>query len=211
MIGRTISHFEITAKLGEGGMGEVYRATDTKLGRDVAIKVLLPEQASDSRWLERFQREARVIASLNHPNIVTIHAVEEEESVRFFAMELVKGRTLAKIIPAIGMSVDSFWEIAIPLADAVGAAHARGVTHRDLKPSNIMLSDDNRLKVLDFGLAKTTTEPTSSTESRAETLEMTRPGAILGTIHYMSPEQVQGRPVDARSDVFSWASSSTRC
>ena len=177
---------------------------DGRLDRDVAIKVLLPEQASDTRWLERFRREVRAVASLNHPNIVTIHGVEEAEGLHFFSMELVEGRTLATIIPATGMVLDAFWEIAIPLADAVGAAHERGVTHRDLKPSNIMLGDNDRLKVLDFGLAKTApTEASPSPETRTETNEMTLPGVILGTIPYMSPEQVQGRSVDSRSDVFS--------
>jgi len=203
MIGSTLSHFKITAKLGEGGMGEVYRAEDTKLGREVAIKVLPKEMASDPGWLQRFEREARSVASLNHPNIITIHSIEEVEGIRFFSMELVEGRTLTQTIPSAGMPIDLFWEIAIPLVEALAAAHDMGVTHRDLKPGNVMFTDDGRVKVLDFGIAKIAAETGSPIETSESTWAMTRPGIILGTIPYMSPEQVQGRTADSRSDVFS--------
>ena len=203
MIGHTLGHYKILEKLGAGGMGEVYRAEDTKLGREVAIKVLPKEVASDPSWLQRFEREARSVASLNHPNIITIHSIEEVEGIRFFSMELVGGRTLAQTIPITGMPIDSFWEIAIPLVEALAAAHDMGVTHRDLKPGNVMVTDNGRVKVLDFGIAKIAAEIGSPIETNESTWAMTRPGIIMGTLPYMSPEQVQGRTVDSRSDVFS--------
>ncbi len=203
MIGKTLAHFKITAKLGEGGMGEVYRAEDTKLGRDVAIKVLAEEVASDPNWLQRFEREARSLASLNHPNIITIHSIEEVEGIRFFSMELVEGTTLAQDIPTTGIPIETFWEIAVPLVEALAAAHDAGVTHRDLKPGNVMLTNDGRVKVLDFGIAKLAAEKGSQVDTKESTWALTRPGIFIGTIAYASPEQVQGRTVDTRSDVFS--------
>ncbi len=206
LIGRSLGHYRITAAIGAGGMGEVYRATDTKLGRDVAIKMLPAAVAQDAERLARFEREARSLASLNHPNIVTIFSVEEAEGSRFLAMELVEGEGLDTLIAPGGLPVSRFFEIAVPLADALSAAHERGIVHRDLKPGNVMVTREGRVKVLDFGLAKL--EPADSnpnltstpTESRAD---LTSEGQVFGTVAYMSPEQARGGKVDARSDVFS--------
>jgi len=154
MIGKTLSHFEIVGELGTGGMSTVYRARDTKLGRDVALKVLPPEMASDSARVERFQREARAVAALNHPNIVVIHSVEEADGVHFLTMEVVEGRSLKQLISEERVDLARFFDIGIPLADALSAAHDKGITHRDLKTANIMVTEEGRPKVLDFGLAK---------------------------------------------------------
>ena len=154
MIGRTLAHYHITAALGAGGMGEVFRATDTKLGRAVALKLLPPEMARDPDRLARFQREARAVAALNHPNIVTIYSVEETDGIHFLTMELIEGQSLAELIPEHGLPVDRILSIGTALADALAAAHEKGIFHRDLKPANVMMSTDGRLKVLDFGLAK---------------------------------------------------------
>jgi Flp pilus assembly protein TadD/TolB-like protein len=205
MTGRTLLHYEILRKLGEGGMGEVWLARDTKLDRDVAIKILPTEMVSDPDRLERFRREAKAVAALNHPNIVTIHAVEEADGVPFFTMEFVEGATLGKIIPPEGLDPKRFLDLAIPIADAVSAAHESGVTHRDLKPGNIMVTERGQLKVLDFGLAKVVREQPKEVESDShlETDFLTSEGQILGTTPYMSPEQLKGKPVDSRSDIFS--------
>ncbi len=206
MIGRSLGHYRITAAIGAGGMGEVYRATDTKLGRDVAIKMLPAAVAQDPERLARFEREARSLASLNHPNIVTIFSVEEAGGSRFLAMELVEGETLDTLIASGGLPLSRFFEIAVPLADALSAAHERGIVHRDLKPGNVMVTREGRVKVLDFGLAKleavdSSPDLTSTpTESRAN---LTSEGQVFGTVAYMSPEQTRGGKVDARSDVFS--------
>jgi TolB-like protein/Tfp pilus assembly protein PilF len=186
-------------------MGEVYRARDSKLGREVAVKVLPESLSRDAERLTRFEREARALASLNHPNIVTIYAVEEADGVRLLAMELVEGHTLDGEIPAGGVPLSRFFDIAMPLADALSAAHERGIVHRDLKPSNVMLTREGRLKVLDFGLAKlvaSESDPNVTdlpTESR---VALTGEGTVFGTVAYMSPEQARGAKVDARSDVF---------
>jgi tetratricopeptide (TPR) repeat protein/TolB-like protein len=205
MIGRTLLHYEIVEKLGEGGMGEVWLARDTRLGREVAIKVLSPEVAADPERLERFRREAKAVAALNHPNIVTIHSVEEDGEIPFFTMEHVEGMTLSKIIPEAGFDPGRFLDLAIDIADAVSAAHDAGITHRDLKPGNIMISQRGQLKVLDFGLAKVTREESKQvhSDSHLETEFLTSEGQILGTTPYMSPEQLKGQPVDQRSDIFS--------
>ena len=204
MIGTTLSHFRITAKLGEGGMGEVYRAEDTKLGREVALKVLPEEMASDPDRLERFQREAKTIAALNHPNIVTIFSVEEADGAHFLTMELVEGKTLADLVPSAGLGLECFFEFATPIADALSSAHARGIVHRDLKPTNVMVMDeDQRVKVLDFGLAKLAAGESADGSTQLPTEALTQEGIIVGTPHYMSPEQAKGEAVDQRSDIFS--------
>jgi formylglycine-generating enzyme required for sulfatase activity/dienelactone hydrolase len=204
MIGQTLSHYKILSKLGEGGMGEVYLAEDTRLDRQVALKVLPPEMASDPERLERFEREAKAVAALNHPNIVTIFSVEQAGDLQFIAMELVQGRTLTREISEGGMSPDRLLELAVPIADALAAAHRQGITHRDLKPDNIMIGEEGRLKILDFGLAKLGVA-TADADAPTALLEptVTREGSLLGTVAYMSPEQAQGRTVDPRSDVFS--------
>ncbi len=204
MLGETLLHYRISSALGAGGMGEVYLARDTKLGRDVAIKILPPQLSSDPDRLERFRREASIVAALNHPNIVTIYSVEEADGLNFFTMEHVDGRILSDLVPDNGFPMVDFLKYAMPLVDAMNAAHARGVTHRDLKPGNIMVNRDGHLKVLDFGLAKVSLadpqKPTS--DSLLETEFLTGHGQILGTTPYMSPEQLKGQPADSRSDIF---------
>ncbi len=203
MIGRTLSHYKILDKLGEGGMGEVYRAEDTKLKRQVALKVLPERLASSRKRLRRFQREAEALATLDHPSIVTIHSVEQDGGIPFLTMQLVEGSSLAEQIPPKGTPLERIFEIAIPLADALAAAHDKGIVHRDLKPANIMITAEGRVKVLDFGLAKLEAEtgaPDDATQLATEPL--TQEGRILGTVPYMSPEQLEGKPLDARSDIF---------
>ena len=201
--GSRIGHYEIVGSLGAGGMGEVYRALDSTLGRHVALKLLPPELARDPARIDRFRREARTVASLNHPHIVTIYSVEQdaETGAHFLTMELVEGASLDRQLPADGMPVATLLDLAWALADALAAAHDKGIVHRDLKPGNVMLTPDGRVKVLDFGLAKAN-EPEASTDN-AETIARTSEGVVMGTVPYMSPEQVEGRTVDARSDVFS--------
>jgi serine/threonine-protein kinase len=201
--GTFLGAYRIEALIDAGGMGEVYRAHDPRLGRDVAVKVLPPE-AADAERQRRFAREAQIIASLNHPNIVTLHSVEESGGHHFLTMELVEGQTLRELTPPDGLPVARLLDIAIPLADAVGAAHARGVIHRDLKPGNVMVTPDGRVKVLDFGLAKLTASRALEAESGiAAAHEITADLRILGTAAYMSPEQAQGYEVDHRTDIFS--------
>ena len=201
MIGTTLGHYRILERLGKGGMGEVFLADDTKLGRKVALKVLTEELASDGDWRQRFEREARAVAALNHPNIVTIHSVEEANGVLFLTLELVDGDTLASHIPPGGLPLDKILAFAIPLTDAVGAAHQRGITHRDLKPVNVMVTSDRRIKVLDFGLAKLA-ENEQAAMGVTMPADLTGAGRIMGTTAYMSPEQAEGKTVDPRSDVF---------
>ncbi len=203
-IGLNLSKYKILKPLSTGGMGEVYLAEDTSLRRKVAIKVLTPEWAEDPERFRRFQREARVLATLNHPNIVTIYSVEEEDGVHFLTMELVEGETLAEIIPSVGLSLDRIFEIAVPLATALAVAHERGIVHRDLKPGNIMVGRDGRVKVLDFGLAKREHAADTAGAGDGRSGEpITRAGLMMGTVPYMSPEQLQGDPVDHRTDIFS--------
>ncbi len=178
MVGQTLSHYKILEKLGEGGMGQVYVAGDTKLGRKAALKILPPEMASDERRM-RFEREAKAVAALNHPNIVTIHSVEEADDLHFITMELVRGKTLTERIPNKGMSLNKFFEVAIPLSDAVSAAHEQGIIHRDLKPDNLMVGEDGRLKILDFGLAKLKQEFFEAGASELPTQSATGEGRIL--------------------------------
>jgi serine/threonine protein kinase/Tfp pilus assembly protein PilF len=206
MIGQPLGHYRILDKLGEGGMGEVYRAEDTKLGREVAIKVLPEEVAADAERLARFEQEARTLAALDHPSIVTIYSVETasvgESVVHFLTMQLIEGDTLDQRILADGLSVDRIFDYAVPIAEALAAAHDRGITHRDLKPGNVMVTAEGRVKVLDFGLAKV--EAGRDAGEDLPTLAMTREGVVMGTAPYMSPEQAKGVPVDPRSDVFSF-------
>jgi Tol biopolymer transport system component/tRNA A-37 threonylcarbamoyl transferase component Bud32 len=203
MIGTTLGHYRLVELLGKGGMGEVYLADDTRLQRRVAIKVLARELAGDRDRRERFEREALAAAALNHPNIVTIHSVEEADGIPFLTLELIDGQTLADLIPEGGLPLDRVLTLAIPLADAVGAAHQRGITHRDLKPANVMVTNDGRIKVLDFGLAKLKEDARLVAEAGMPTAALTGDGRIVGTVAYMSPEQAEGKSVDQRSDVFS--------
>jgi serine/threonine-protein kinase len=203
MIGKTISHYEILEKLGEGGMGVVYRARDQKLGRDVAIKVLAEGVSTDSERHNRFEREARAIATLKHPNIVTVHSIEEAEGIRFITMEYMEGETLAAEITEGGLPLERLLDTAVPIADALARAHNEGIVHRDLKPANIMRDADGQLKILDFGLAKLHETALETDETVVGDPDgITMEGTILGTAAYMSPEQAEGREVDARSDVF---------
>ncbi len=204
--GARLGPYEIVAPLGAGGMGEVYRARDPRLGRDVALKVLPADAARDAGRRQRFEREAKAVAALKHPNIVTIHSIEESDGVHFITMELVEGKSLSEVVSPGGLSLERFLEIAVPLADAVRAAHAKGVIHRDLKPANVMLDDQGRIKVLDFGLAKLSmpSEPARADDSTAPLAPpLTHARALLGTFAYMSPEQITGGVVDGRSDIFS--------
>ena len=200
--GTKLGTYEIQAPLGAGGMGEVYRATDTKLGRDVAFKVLPAEMAHDAERLARFRREAKALAQLDHANIVTIYSVEEFDGVHFLTMQLIEGQPLDRLIPQDGMSLERIVEIGTGLAEALAAAHEKGIVHRDLKPANVMVSNDGRVKVLDFGLAKdirtsNLNDATLTSDSR------TQVGVVMGTPAYMSPEQTSGRSFDHRSDIFS--------
>jgi serine/threonine-protein kinase len=207
LIGRKISHYSVTAKLGEGGMGEVYRATDTKLGRDVALKVLPEAFASDAERMARFQREAQVLASLNHPNIASIYGLEEADGVRCLVLELVEGETLAERIAKGPIPLDEALPIARQVAEALETAHERGVIHRDLKPGNIKVTPESTVKVLDFGLAKAFQgEETEEDIAKSPTLTAmaTQAGIILGTAAYMSPEQAKGKRVDRRADIWAF-------
>jgi len=207
VIGQTIAHYKVTAKLGEGGMGEVYRATDTKLGRDVALKVLPAAFAQDAQRMARFQREAQVLASLNHPNIAAIYGLEHHNGTQALAMELVDGPTLAERLAQSPLPVEEVLPIAKQISEALEYAHEKGIVHRDLKPANIKITADGQVKVLDFGLAKALQdEPSSLDISNSPTLSVatTRAGIILGTAAYMSPEQARGKPVDRRADIWSF-------
>ena len=200
--GTRLGRYEITGFVAAGGMGDVYRAKDPSLGREVAIKLLPADVAADSERRARFEREARIAAALNHSNIVTIHSVEQDGDRLFITMELVKGSSLADLIPRSGLPIEKLLTIAVPLTNAVSAAHDNGITHRDLKPANVVVSDDGVVKVLDFGIAKR--HDIDASTDLAETASLaTAEGSLLGTIDYMSPEQAEGKPADRRSDVFS--------
>ena len=205
MIGRTLSHYEITGQLGAGGMGEVYLARDTRLDRQVALKVLPAEVSDDPARLRRLQREAKALAALDHPGIVTIFSVEEADGVHFLTMAYVKGQTLGDSIPPNGMPVEKLLELGEALTDALRAAHEQGLVHRDLKPSNVMVDSEGRLRVLDFGLARVVEKVPVSSQLPTQTTEeaMTQRGMVLGTAPYMSPEQAEGKPVGPSSDLFS--------
>jgi TolB-like protein/tRNA A-37 threonylcarbamoyl transferase component Bud32/Tfp pilus assembly protein PilF len=202
LIGRTLGHYRIVERLGAGGMGVVWLAEDTKLKRRVALKMLREDLARSPEKLARFEREAKAVAALNHPNIVTIHSIEEIDGVRFLAMEYVEGRTLDELIPAGGLSLPELLKVAVPVADALAAAHAGGITHRDLKPANVLVGADGRVKVLDFGLAKLQAPESTQVYGREHPPSLTQEGTVVGTLHYMSPEQLQLKHVDHRSDLF---------
>ena len=207
MIGRTISHYEITEKLGEGGMGVVYKARDSRLKRFVALKVLPPEKVADPERKQRFVQEAQSASALNHPNIVTVYDIGQSEGIDFIAMEYVEGQTLDGLIGRKGLKLNEALRCAIQIADALAKAHAAGIVHRDLKPGNVMVTPDGRVKVLDFGLAKLTeTAPVGPEDSTLTARQSTELGMIVGTAAYMSPEQAEGKKVDARSDIFSFGS-----
>jgi serine/threonine protein kinase/tetratricopeptide (TPR) repeat protein len=202
MTHRILAHYEILEKIGQGGMGEVYRARDRKLDRVVALKILPSALAGDPDRLGRFEREAKALAALNHPNIVHIYAVEHADGFHFITMELVEGRPLEALLADGPVPPDRVLEIGIAVADALGAAHAKGIVHRDLKPANVILTGDGHVKVLDFGLAKVVADTAPAQD--ADTLAaLTVEGAVMGTVPYMSPEQVRGQEVDSRSDIFS--------
>lgn len=197
--GQSLTHYEILGPLGAGAMGEVYRARDTRLERDVALKVLPRELAGDEERLRRFEREAKTLASLNHPNVAQVYGIDQVDDTCFMAMELVRGQDLAERLKQSALSLDEAIELCAQIAEGVEAAHESGVIHRDLKPANVLLTPDGKVKVLDFGLAKAVT-PGSGPESHLTTEE----GRLLGTPKYMSPEQVRGKPVDRRTDVWSF-------
>jgi serine/threonine protein kinase len=207
MIGKTLGHYEITSQLGKGGMGEVYRAKDKVLGRDIAIKVLPEEFARDTDRVARFQREAKLLASLNHPNIASIYGLEESNGTHFLVMELIEGETLADRIKTGPISIEDSLKFALQIAQALEAAHEKGVIHRDLKPANIKITADAIVKVLDFGLAKAFAgEQGEMILSDSPTLSAaaTQQGIILGTAAYMSPEQAKGKTVDKRTDIWAF-------
>ena len=206
-VGQTLAHYNITRKIASGGMGIVYEADDTRLGRRVALKFLPEQMAQNSQLIERFQREARAASALNHPNICTIHAIEHVDGQNFLVMELLEGQTLAHMLGRVAFSMDKLLPIATQIADALESAHAKGIVHRDIKPANIFITDRGQVKILDFGLVKIEPEELQVNEQNSTKIEpqhqLTSPGVAMGTASYMSPEQARGQLVDARTDLFS--------
>jgi serine/threonine-protein kinase len=205
--GTRLGHYEITSLLGSGGMGEVYRAKDHKLGRDVAIKVLREELASDPERLRRFEQEARSASALNHPNIITIYDIGKHDTTPYIAMEYVEGKTLREMLAEGPLPTKNLLQLATQIAEGLAKAHAAGIIHRDLKPENLMISSDGYVKILDFGLAKLLPEQDADSEAATITKEGTVAGAVMGTASYMSPEQAKGQAVDFRADQFSLGAS----
>jgi TolB-like protein/tetratricopeptide (TPR) repeat protein len=203
MIGKTLNHYQILREIGGGAMGRIFLARDTRLNRSVAIKMLPPGLMADPVRRQRFERESKALAALNHPNVVTIHSVEETEGQPFLVMEWIEGRPLEELIPPGGMELPRYLEVAIPMVEAVSQAHHAGIVHRDLKPANVMMRDDGVLKVVDFGISMTEPETLADGQADPARQRLTQVGVVVGTLPYMSPEQLEGTWIDARSDIFS--------
>src|SRR5215471_7678066 len=202
-VGAKLGPYEILAPIGAGGMGEVYRAKDPRLGREVAIKVLPPSFAQDADRLKRFEQEARAAGILNHPNITAVHDIGSHDGAPYIVTELLEGETLRARLSTGAVPARKAIDYAIQIAKGLAAAHEKGIVHRDLKPENLFLTRDGRVKILDFGLAKLKPETVEAGQTDLQTVSGTQPGVVLGTMGYMSPEQVRGKPADARSDIFS--------
>jgi eukaryotic-like serine/threonine-protein kinase len=204
--GSKLAHYEITAKIGEGAMGVVYKAKDSHLDRFVAIKVLPPERVMDAPRKARFVQEAKAASALNHPNIITVHDIDQQDGVDFIVMEYVSGKTLDQMIPRKGIKLGDALKYGVQIADALSRAHAAGIIHRDLKPGNLMVDEHGHVMVLDFGLAKLTEAAPLGEDEATRTQPTSGEGIIVGTVACMSPEQAEGKRLDARSEIFSFGS-----